>query len=451
MLRLLSDALRAAWTSFERPRPSEPALPSRLAAALDAALPDLPSAPETALADAARVLDSSHCPSRPLFLAYVGSTGLEAGVLGAALMAAYDVNMAVAPGAVEALEEQALGWIGQLVGYPPADGAFTSGGMISNLTALAAARERALPGSRRHGYRGAGAVYCSAEAHHSVARAVEISGLGSESLRNIPIDAQRRMRTSALRAAIARDRAQGVTPIAVVATAGTTLTGAVDPLAEIATVCAEHATWMHVDGAYGLPAAAAPSTRALFEGLDRADSVTVDAHKWLGIQKSCSVVMLRNRGPLSDAFHHDEQYMVHREGAFNAVDATLEYSRPSRSIPIWLALRIYGAGAFRAWIEQTLGHARAFADSLRGDAAFELLHEPMLSAVCFRHLPGHGSDVDAHNSRLAQAIADDGRVYLAGAVVDGRHCLRVCFVNFRTRRDDLATLLAVVREIAGGC
>ncbi len=268
MLRLLSEALTSAWSSFERPRPREPSLPGDLAAAFDARLPDAPSAPDAALADAARVLDSSHCPSRPLFLAYVGSTGLEAGVVGAALTAAYDVNMAVAPGAVEALEHQALRWIGELVGYRPADGAFTSGGMISNLTALAAAREQALPGSRRRGCQGACGVYCSDEAHHSVARAVEISGMGSDALRRIAIDHCRRMRVDELRAAIARDRASGITPVAVVATAGTTLTGAVDPLGEIAAACAEHGVWLHVDGAYGLPAAAAPSTRELFAGLD---------------------------------------------------------------------------------------------------------------------------------------------------------------------------------------
>ena len=449
VLRLLSEMLTEAWSSFERPRPAEPQLPEDLAQRLLAGLPQETGDPAAALADAAHVLDASHSPARPLFLAYVGSSGLEAGVLGAALTTAYDINMAVNAGAVEALEAQTLAWVAELLGYPATEGVFTSGGMISNLTALVAARERAVPGARRHGLRGAVAVYCSAEAHHSIVRAAEVAGLGSDAIRSIELDDARRMRPDALAAALARDVAGGATPVAVVATAGTTLTGAVDPIDAIADVCAAHGVWLHVDGAYGLPAAAAPSTAALFAGVERADSVTVDAHKWLGVPKSCSLLLLREAGALSATFHHDEQYMVHHDGRVNAVDSTLEYSRPARSVPLWLALRTYGADAYRAWIEQTLDLARRLTAEIRRDPAFELLHEPALTAICFRHRPDdRETDVDRHNIRLAEVLIDDGRVHLAGAVIDGRACLRVCFVNFRTRPQDVDTVLAVVREVA---
>jgi len=447
VLELLAEHLRTAWTSFDRPRPKEPRLGSALHERLAESLPDRPGDPEASLEDIASVLDASISPSRPLYAAYIGSTGLEAGVLAGALTHAYDVNLAAAAGAAELLENQTLRWVAEFVGYPAADGAFTSGGMTSTLTALTAAREHALPGARYSGVSGqAAAVYSSEESHHSVARAVEVIGLGSQALRRIPTDEDRRMRVDALAAALSSDRRAGLVPVAVVATAGTTLTGAVDPLAEIADVCAEHGVWLHVDGAYGAPAAGVPSLAPMFAGMERADSLTVDAHKWLGVQKSCSLVMLARQGPLESAFAHDERYMLHAGLAANGVDRTLEYSRPVRSLKLWLAFRIYGAATLRRWIEVTTVHARTLARALAADPRFELLNDPHLSVVCFRSV-GDG-DLDDRNLRLARAICEDGRVYLAPAVVDGRVCLRVCFMNFRTDAAHVDELLQVVAEIA---
>jgi aromatic-L-amino-acid decarboxylase len=449
VLRLLADYLSAAWASFDRPRPAEPQLDDELRARLMTPLPDEPGDASEALADATHVLDASVSPSRPLFTAYIGSTGVEAGVLAGALGTAYDVNLAASAGAVELLEEQALRWMAEFVGYPLEHGVFTSGGMTSNLSALLAARERALPGARTTGVGGRpAAVYCSAEAHHSVVRAVEVAGLGGAAVRRIPLDAQRRMRPDALAEALHDDVEHGITPIAVVATAGTTLTGAVDPLDPVADVCAEQGVWLHVDGAYGVPAAAVPSTAPLFAGLGRADSVTVDAHKWMGVQKSCSLVMLRRPGALAGAFAHQEQYMLHAGDVANPVDTTLEYSRPVRSLKLWLAFRMYGAAAYRTWIGETLERARELTAALRGHPELELLHEPQLSTVCFRHRPPGVEDLDAHNRRLADAVMHDGRVYLAPALLDGATCLRVCFTNFRTRPEHVDELVRVVLELA---
>jgi aromatic-L-amino-acid decarboxylase len=243
-----------------------------------------------------------------------------------------------------------------------------------------------------------------------------------------------------------------VTPVAVVATAGTTLTGAVDPLDAIADVCAEHDAWLHVDGAYGLPAAATATARHLFAGLERADSATIDAHKWLGVQKSCSVVLLRRSGPLRDAFGHEERYMLHDEDAANPVDQTFEYSRPFRSLRLWLALRVHGADQYRTWIERTLHNAALLAGAVREHPDFELLHEPMLSTVCFRHVPAGLSEerLDAHNEALAHTMQRDGRIFLAPAVVDGRTCLRTCFVNYRTTAEAVGLVLEVAAELGEG-
>ncbi|MFC0865089.1 pyridoxal phosphate-dependent decarboxylase family protein [Sphaerimonospora cavernae] len=450
VLEGLSHYLTAAWESFDRPRPCEPDIDADLVGRLRAALPEQPDDTRAALDDAVHILEASVSPSRPLYLAYVGSSGLEVSVLASALSAAYDANLATAAGAADLLDQQAVRWVAEFVGFPLGEGHFTSGGQTSNLTALLAAREQALPGAREEGVSGYRAtVYCSDEAHHSVARAVEAAGLGRRALRRIPTDERRRMRVDALRDALERDRAEGFTPVAVVATAGTTLTGAVDPLAAIADVCEREGVWLHVDGAYGLPAAATSTAGHWFAGLDRADSVTVDAHKWFGTQKSCSVILLRHRGPLRAAFGHEERYMLHAEDTGKPVDHTFEYSRPFRSLRLWLSMRVHGADQFRAWIEGTLANAALLADEVRAHASFELSHEPMLSTVCFRHvLPGMSdSELDSHNERLARAMQADGRVYLAPAIVDGRTCLRVCFVNFRTTPDVVKTVLDVADEL----
>ena len=453
VLRELSRYLAAAWASFDHPRPAEPEADPELLERLGTGLPVGPSDPQAALGDAVHVLESSVSPSRPLFLAYVGSSGLETSVLASALTAAYDANLATAAGVADLLDRQAVRWVAEFVGFPAAEGHFPSGGQTSNLPALLAAREQALPGVREHGVGGRrAAVYCSDEAHLSIVRAVEASGLGRRALRRIPADEQRRMRVDALEDALARDSADGITPIAVVATAGTTLTGAVDPLAGIADVCARAGVWLHVDGAYGLPAAATATAGHWFTGLDRADSVTIDAHKWLGMQKSCSVILLRRRGALRAAFGHEERYMLSEADTGNPVDSTFEYSRPFRSMRLWLSMRVHGAAQFRTWVEGTLHNAARLTDAVRAHEAFELLHEPMLSTVCFRHVPAGlpTGRLDAHNERLARAMQRDGRVFLAPAVVDGHTCLRACFVNFRTTPDAVDLVLEVAAELGDG-
>lgn len=450
VLHELCRHLAGAWASFDHPRPTEPEASPELVERLRAGLPDAPSDARAALADAVDILEASVSPSRPLFLAYVGSSGLETSVLASALAAAYDANLATAAGAADLLDQQAVAWVAEFVGFPLGEGHFTSGGQTSNLTALLAARERALPGTREHGLGDHRAtVYCSEEAHHSVVRAVEAMGLGRRAVRRIPTDARRRMRADALAEALVRDRADGLTPIAVVATAGTTLTGAVDPIDAIADVCEREQVWLHVDGAYGLPAAATRTAGHLFTGLGRADSVTVDAHKWLGMQKSCSVVLLRHRGALRAAFGHEEHYMLHGEDTGNPVDSTFEYSRPFRSLRLWLSVRVHGATQFRSWIENTLSNATRLTEAIRQHPDLELLHEPMLSTVCFRHRPpGLPEDrLDEHNERLAHDLQRDGRLFLAPAVVDGRTCLRACFVNFRTTAQDVDLVVPVVSEL----
>jgi aromatic-L-amino-acid decarboxylase len=440
------ELLDEAWRSFDAPRPDQPAISAATRELTAGPLPEDGVGAGPALDDVARLLDESLAQSRPRFFGYVGSSGLEVAVLADALAAAHDVNLASAAGAADLVERQTIRWVAEFVGFPASAGEFTSGGMISNLTALTAARERALPGSRIGGAGLGGVVYASVEAHSSVERAVEVLGLGRTALRPVPVDARRRMDPAALAAMIAADRDAGRVPVAVVATGGTTLTGAVDPLRAIGEICRGQAIWMHVDGAYGLPAAATSTAGPMFDGLDLADSACLDAHKWLFVPKACGVLLVRDRAELEAAFTHAPAYMPADSDVRHPVEWTLEYSRPFRALKLWLAFRAHGAGAFRAAIAHNLTLAALLADLVRDSADLELVCEPSLSIVCLRRLPAHGVP-DVHTAALARALQRDGRVYVTAAVVDGATSLRPCIVNFRTTEDDVRALVDVVGEV----
>jgi aromatic-L-amino-acid decarboxylase len=438
-----------AWRSFDRFRPEEPPLDERVRRLLAGALPAEPAPVHDVLDDAARILDESIAQARPRYFAFIGSSGLEIATLGDFLAHSYDINLAVDARAATQIEDQSVRWVAEFVGFPASTGAFTSGGTVSNVTALAAARERAAPDSRHSGLGDRRmAVYCSQEVHYSVTRAVELLGIGSDNLRAIEIDALRRMRPEELDRAIADDLAAGVTPVAVVATAGTTLTGAIDPLERVADVCDARGVWMHVDGAYGLPAASLSSRTEMFAGLARADSCSIDAHKWLYLPKACGVVLVRDEQALATAFSHEQGYLPHQQHELHAADITLEYSRPFRALKLWLAFRAHGAAQFREAIERNLAEADLLYRRAQLTEDFEVMEAPpQLSIVPLRHVPPGVADINAHNQALAEAIQADGRAYLAPALIDGEVWLRPCFVNFRTTEDDVVALLEVAREL----
>jgi len=435
------DLVAAAWAEFDTARDIQPPVSPELLTTLDLALPEEGIDVVAALDEAAEALDQSLAQARPRYLAYIGSSGLEIGALADLLAHSHDPNLALHAGAATLIEAQALRWVGEFVGYPVAGGSFTSGGTVSNVTALAAARERAVPGSRRSGTPVGATAYCSADAHYSIVRAIELLGLGSDNLRPVPIDEHRRMNPAALDELVRADIAAGRTPIAVVATAGTTLTGAIDPLDEVADVAEEHGIWMHVDGAYGLPAAGVLPER--FRGLARADSVSVDAHKWMFVPKACGIVMVRDESALSAAFGHGTSYIpdsADAAGMRNAVDVTLEYSRPLRALKLWLAFRTYGASWFREQIARTIEHARML-HTLAADRGWEVGPTPDLSIVLMRK-----AGID--NAELVQRLQADGRVYVSHAVVDGETWLRPCFTNLRTTSRDVEVLMDIADEVS---
>jgi aromatic-L-amino-acid decarboxylase len=442
-----AEIVAKAWNEFDVAREHEPLVEASLAATLRESLPEKPMNPLQTLSLAAEVLDTSLAHSRPRFMAWIGSSGLEIGALGDLLAHSYDINLAIDSRAASELERQTLRWLGSFVGFPVAGGAFTSGGTVSNLTALAAARERALPGSRKHGLTNVRpAIYCSTEVHYSVRRGVELLGLGSDCIRAIPTDANHRMQSVKLAERLERDVKEGITPIAVIATSGTTLTGAIDPISEIADICQRFGVWLHIDGAYGLPAASVPSKTAAFSGIERADSVSVDAHKWMFVPKACSAVMVKDRNTLTATFSHNESYMLHDGEAGNAVDETLEYSRPLRAMKLWLAFKTHGAEEFRQAIAANLAQAQALYDAANLDPRFEVLpFRPELSVVPLRF--GKNTS-DEFQTQLISKLQADGRVFVSGAEIGGRIWMRPCFTNFRTSLEDALSLLDVAADVA---
>lgn len=449
LLKDLATRVSQVWSSFDHARESEPEISESTHSVLAADLPRIGRGESEALSQAVDILDQSLAQSRPRFFAYIGSSGLEMGAVADFLASSYDINLAVDSKAATLLEKQAAKWIGQFIGYSQdAKGLFTSGGTISNITALAAARTRKFPNARKDGVQVPVAIYCSAEAHYSNVRAVELLGFGSSAVRSIPIDGERRMDVAAFEAQILADKAAGVVPLAVIASSGTTLTGAIDPLDEIADVCERYEIWMHIDGAYGAPAAGTAKARARFAGIERADSVTIDAHKWLFVPKACSIVLMKSYEPLVRTFSHNEAYMPHDHDEPNAVDITLEYSRPVRALKMWMGFAAHGADEFEKAITHNIELAELTYERAQADADFRVMpNRPQLSIVPIQYAPAGVRDVSGLNRRIYEAILEDGRIYLSPATIDNAIWLRPCYTNFRTTTEDVDVLFDVVREL----
>jgi aromatic-L-amino-acid/L-tryptophan decarboxylase len=433
---------------FERP-PSAAEVDRVIGA--DRALPVDGESMDELLAACASVLAAGR-RTTPAFFGYVQSPPAPVGVAADLLASATDQNVTSwrsAPAAA-AVEQQTVRWLGDFVGFDrAATGILLSGGSAANLTALLVAlRAVTEPDADRRAMR----VYASAETHFSVAKAATALGVG---VTPVPVDGDRRLDPTALRAAIAADRAAGLVPICIVANAGTTATGAVDPLDAVAALATDADVWMHVDGAYGAPAAADPASRGLFAGLHRADSVCIDAHKWLYAPVDCSALLLHDAATTARAFGAgaDDYVRILADQPAETYafwDHGLELSRRSRALKLWATLRFYGARRLAAAIGEDIRLAAHLAELVTAAEDFELLAGPGLSVCCFRHAPAHLDEdaLDAHNERILHELQRDGRVYLSNATIDGRFALRACITNFRTTRAHVERVLAVVREVA---
>jgi aromatic-L-amino-acid decarboxylase len=432
--------------------------PGEVASALPRTAPEQGESLDDALADFRDIIvpGITHW-NHPEFFAWFSITGSGPGILGEMLAAALNVNAMVwrsSPAATE-LEDVTSGWLRDLLGLPDAfEGVINDTASSSSLYALAAAREVAYRASHEEGLFGQppGRVYASDQAHSSVEKAVLTLGLGKSGYRTVQSDEAFRMRPNALRDAIAADVAVGVRPVAVVATLGTTSSAALDPVAEIADVAHEHGAWLHVDAAYGGPAAIVPELRPLFAGWERADSVVVNPHKWLFTPVDCSVLFCRRPEELVRAFSIVPDYLTSADqgASRDLMDYGVALGRRFRSLKLWLVLRYFGR---RGIVERIRGHvrmARELADRIAATPEWTLAAPTLLSTVAFRFAPAwdDGPALDRANHAILERVNGSGEAFLSHTVLDGRVTLRLSIGNLKTTDAHVARAWALL-ESAG--
>ena len=406
----------------------------------------------------ALMFENSMYPGHPGFLAYISGAGTVPGAAADLLAAALNQNSGgfrLSPGA-STIEEHLMRWLAGRFGLPEgAGGQVVAGGAVANLVGLKVARDRASEEARESGVRDGPrlAFYASTESHVVHQRAADILGIGSHALRSIEVDEGWRMRPEAVADAMERDLAAGVVPAAVIATAGTTATGAIDPLPAIAELCERHGAHLHVDACYGGPAVLADELRPLLAGIERADSIAVDAHKWLYTPLLGGCVLVREPRWLAASFATDATYIWLHEDLRVGVDLGMhgpDFSRGFAALRIWLSLLAHGRAAYGRRIAHDAALARYLGELVEEHPDFELMCPVSLSICCFRYAPValHGDDeaLDRLNERVMTALMGDGRVYCSNAVLNGRFCLRACIVNFRTEAEHLELLLEVAAE-----
>jgi aromatic-L-amino-acid/L-tryptophan decarboxylase len=416
-------------------------------------LPEAGIGADAVLRDAReRVLSNVGHVDHPRFFGYIpGSTNFVS-VLGDALASGFNVfgaNWLAAPGPIE-VEIVVLDWFRDLLGMPAsAGGILVSGGSMSLFTALAVARHAKLGDDL------SGAVlYLSDQAHSSVARAAKLLGLGPKQLRFMRTGADFRMDASELRRVLDADLRGGLRPLAVVANAGTTNTGSIDPLAEIADACAERGVWFHADAAYGGFAALTERGRRWLAGIERADSVTLDPHKWLFQPFEAGCVLVRDRALLRKTFTMRAEYLQDappEEEKLCFFDYGPQLSRSCRALKIWMSLRAYGAARFREIVDQNLDLARLAEAWLAQGTAFEILSPARLGIVCFRFAPpelrADAPRLDAVNEAIVRRTHEEGFAMITSTRLGGRFALRLCVLNHRTRRRDVEDTLAYLERI----
>jgi aromatic-L-amino-acid decarboxylase len=401
------------------------------------------------------VIPFSRQNAHPRMFGYVQSPGTPLAAFADLLASTLNANLTVcrsAPTPVE-MERLTIDWIRQILGFnAEAGGLFVSGGSMANLAAIAAARQ-----AKDHSSSGRLRIYASGETHFSIAKAAALLGIGRENVRDVAVDERFRIRLDDLVAKITADLEASYIPFCLVANAGTVNTGAVDSLMEIRGVADRFQLWMHVDGSYGAFAVLAESARKLFAGIEQADSVALDPHKWLYLPVDVGCVIYRAPEIARAAFAHEAEYtrIIGQEAdeAFAFWDYGPELSRRFRALKVWMLLKGVGLDSLGEAIESNLACARYFESMVRASDDFEMVAPVELSIFCFRHVPVQlrnelPQTIDAFNERLLVALQRDGSSYLSNATLGDRFALRGCVLNYRTTLRDMEILLDDLRRVA---
>jgi aromatic-L-amino-acid/L-tryptophan decarboxylase len=443
-------------------RPVWQPLPDDLRAELlSLPLPDGPAGLASLAGTMARdVLPFAMGNGHPAFFGWVNSPPSLAGVLASLAAAAMNPSVVSGDHADVHLERTVVRWLAELVGYPhePGGGLLTSGASAATIVCLAGARGRAAAAAgrdvRQDGLGGGPRLisYVPSEAHSCVPRAIELLGLGTESIRPVPLS-DGRLDADALRATIAADRAAGGVPALVVGSAGTVNTGAIDPLETFADVADAEGLWFHVDGAYGAFGVLDPAIAARYRGMERADSLTLDPHKWLGVPVDAGCVLVRHGGDLREAFSTVPPYLRQDAGAEVGTFAEygMEQTRPFRALKTWATIASRGRDGIVSQVVRANALARELATLVEREPSLELAAVPETSIVAFRARPPACplDRLEAVNHALPEAVQGRGRAFLTGTVYEGRETVRACILHPGTTETDLATLVAETVAVAG--
>jgi glutamate/tyrosine decarboxylase-like PLP-dependent enzyme len=427
-------------------------MPAELRAELRAPLPRGPSDPETAYQQFRRlVLPYATGNLHPGFMGWVHGGGTAIGMLAELLAGGLNANLGGRDHAPIEVERQVIAWAAEMLGFPPtAAGILVTGTSMANLIGVLTARtDRLGPVVRQAGLGDARlTAYCATTAHGCIPRAMEIAGLGRDALRMVPCDTAGRIRLDALARAVMQDRREGATPFLVVGTAGTVDIGAVDDLAGLAAFCEREDIWFHVDAAFGAIAMLAPRLRPLLRGIEQADSVGFDFHKWAQVPYDAGCFVTRDPAVLLAAFAGDAAYLRRESrglagGGIWPCDLGPDLSRGFRALKVWLTLMVYGADAIGAMVQQSCDLAQRLAARIDAAQELERLAPVALNIVCFRYC-GAGPGLDALNAAIVADLHEDGVAAPSSTVLDGQLAIRAAIVNHRTGPEDVDRLVDAV-------
>ena len=405
------------------------------------------------------VVDSATMNIGPRYFGYITGGGNQAAILGDMISSALNQNNLKwhsSPISTE-MEKLVIRWVSQFIGYPDgAAGAILDGGSTANFNCMAVARKNMAPEELSidgmYGLKPM-TIYVSEEGHSSFDKAVDMLGIGKKYLRKIPVNDQFQIDLQKLEEKIIEDKNSGLNPICVIGIAGTTNTGAIDDLNALAEMAEKHELWYHVDAAYGGPAAALGSVGGQFNGLNKADSVVINPHKWLYVPFEAACILVKEPDKLRKTFSHLPDYLKSDrsdDGRTDMMEYQLPLTKSFKSLKVWMTLKAYGAKRLRETIQSDIDNAKYLARKVEESDDFELLSPVPLSIACFRYRPSGLSEAEVEelNKKLLLTIEKDGRIFLTGTRLHGKTALRTCFINPRTTFNDVDSILEVVRGLA---
>ena len=462
--RMVDDAI--TYIETVRERPVWQPVPDEVAARFDTPAPAMPAGAEAVYREFTEsILPYPMGNIHPRFWAWYMGNGTVFGALADFMAAIMNPNLGGGNHVANLVEVQVVNWMKAMLGFPTdASGLLVSGGSMANFVGIAVARNtRAGFDVRERGLTGAPqplTVYASTEVHSCNQKAVELLGLGSAGLRKVPVEKNFTIDLSALEAAIAMDRAKGLRPICIVASAGTVNTGAIDDLNTIADLCEREGLWLHVDGAIGAVAVLADNVKPKLRGIERADSVALDLHKWMHIPFEAGCVLVRRADDHRRTFSLTPEYLAHESRGLAAgnhwfTDYGLQLSRQFRALKVWMSIKEHGLARFGRMIARNVEQAHYFGRLVAADPQMELLAPIVLDIVCFRFNPGGLDDrrLDALNKEILMQIQERGIAAPSYTTLHGRYCLRIAIANHRSTLGDFDILAQSVvrigRELAG--